>query len=231
MNINHILLEVFSWRLVSELHRRYPDRLQIIQTHPCSGQYNCLTVFDSRRPKFHADFNRPGSMHVWGENDSQSYDIWPEILEHGNQKSLLDVVCRRLQLPEIKKVPVTSRLTLVYRFIATFLTHTTCGIHRWTCCNGYVDTSGYGGGISKVFAKFPEAEERLRIKTDLDLFDHPAYRFWFVYRGDVPLICIDSAGFLWLEGDLRMYDMMKEYNKNKRNIWATVTSITAHLMN
>ena len=46
--MNRQLIEAASWRVACELIRRYPDRLIVIETHPADGQYDCLSIYESR---------------------------------------------------------------------------------------------------------------------------------------------------------------------------------------
>ena len=41
---NKQLIEIASWRIVSELYRRHPGKFKIIETHPGGGQYDCLSL-------------------------------------------------------------------------------------------------------------------------------------------------------------------------------------------
>jgi hypothetical protein len=41
MKINKQLMEIASWRLLTEMVRRSPD-LRIYELHPGGGQYDCL---------------------------------------------------------------------------------------------------------------------------------------------------------------------------------------------
>jgi hypothetical protein len=69
--MNSQLVEIASWRLLSELHRRHPTQFTVIATHPGGGQYDCLLIFDTEQRHI-ADFNRKGSLHVFETFDSSN---------------------------------------------------------------------------------------------------------------------------------------------------------------
>lgn len=222
------LIEIASWRIVSELFRRYPNKFTLIQIHPGGGQYNCLSLFDKQSKEHLADFNRPGSLHIFSGEQSSS-DIWSQFLSR-NSKNILDEVCRILHLPPINKLPMSTPATLTYRFIATFLTHSTFGIHSWKCENGNCDTSGYGGGVVKDFEFFPQALDKIRKRPANSTFSNPAYDFWFLKKDGQPFICLETSGSLWLQNKQNDYSLDELYNNSARNIWATVTNIAGTIM-
>jgi hypothetical protein len=222
--MNHQLVEIASWRVVSELYRRYPGKFKIIETHPGGGQYDCLGLYDERNQNI-ADFNRNGSLHL-----PRGRLTWQEILDASDSKKMLDNICQMMGFPKVENILPSTPTTLVYRFIATFLTHATFGIHRWECRNGYEDTSGYGGGVVSDFEGFPSAQERCKVKLEDDILKQPAYRFWFLRKEDKPLLCLETVGLLWIQNDLKTYNLMDLYNHNNRHIWLTVVSVAGALM-
>ena len=224
--MNGQMSEIARWRIISELYRRHPGAFRVIETHPCSGQYDCLSLYEEKTFHHVADFNISGNMHVWKDGQSESLQ-WDRVVD--DPQSTLDHVCDKLRLPSVNKLPPSTPTTLVYRFIATFLTHATLGIHEWQCRNGMFDTSGYGGGVVQDFAHFPLAQERLRIRIDQDRLD-PAYRFWFIRKNGFPLICLETTGLVWVQDAPQAIDLMDLYNKNHRNIWLTVVSAAGFLM-
>jgi hypothetical protein len=226
------LIEIASWRIVSELHRRYPERFKVIETHPGGGQYDCLSLYDG---EVHiADFNRCGRFHVFHRYDNepklpQPLDIWSEMLNTKDVRSVLDRVSMMLGLPIPDRLPPTTPTTLVYRFIATFLSHAVFGIHRWECRNGFFDTSGYGGGVVKDFKRFEGARRRLEVGLPDDILRQPAYRFWFLRRNDVPELCLETTGLAWQPGIEEPCDLMGLYRKDRR-VWSVIGIVAGHLL-
>ena len=140
--MNRQLVEIASWRIVSELTRRYPGKVNVLETHPGGGQYNCLSLFDKKQ-KHIADFNRAGRFHVFysyeGVEQREPFEIWPAMMGEYDQKRVLDKVSDDLGLPIPAKLPAAVPSTVVYRFIASFLSHEVFGIQSWCCVNGVLD--------------------------------------------------------------------------------------------
>ena len=230
--VNPQLIEVASWKLLSELQRRFPRELTIIETHPGGGLYDCLSVYDSRARHI-ADLNRKGRLHVFEASGrcqaaTRPIDIWTEMIDETDPKDVLDRVCSLLGLAKPKRLPPSSPATLVYRFISTFLTHSVFGRDHWECRNGMCDTSGYGGGVVSWFDRFPQTGERLRTSLPDDLADRPAYRFWFVLQNGKPTMCLETTGHAWC-GQGAPFDLVTMY-KRQRRIWPLVAKIAGHLL-
>ena len=74
------------------------------------------------------------------------------------------------------------------------------------------------------FEVFPGAKERLRVAMSDDVLNEPGYRFWFLRKDDVPMICLETNGFVWV-GSGGSYDLMILYEQNGRQIWPTIGKI------
>lgn len=216
------LTEVASWRIVSELLRRFPGEFQVIETHPGGGMYDCLSLF--RDNQHIADFNRVGSFHVFNStSDHPPLDIWRALADEDIQK-VLDQICRNLELQVPAKLPSSTPDVIVYRFIAAFLGHSAFGKEKWECRNGYFDSSGYeDSGPSKSFDMFPAAQDRTRVNFENDLLRTPAYRFWFIKKNGKPVICLETTGTAWSTEGLS-FDLTALYKKEKK-IWPLVWAV------
>jgi hypothetical protein len=227
--MNKQLIEIASWRMVSELQRRYPGMFRVIETHPGCGTYDCLSLIN-KQGKAIADFNRSGRFHVLHGSKEKPLEIWKEISDNSDSKKILDKVCQMLGWQTVKKLPSSTSTTLVYRFIADFLAHAAFGIHAWECRNGYCDTSGYGGGVVSDFEEFPKAKEGLEIIQADDLLKQPAYRFWFLRKDNAPKICLKTDGFLWMQDDQNTYNLMELYKQKDRRIWPVIVAVANRLL-
>jgi hypothetical protein len=224
--MNRQLVEVASWRIISELFRRYPGQFQLIETHPGGGQYDCLSLFSNKQHV--ADFNRVGSFHTFKTKIGQTpFDIWYSLANEDVQ-NVLDQICRRLELQIPVKIPLSTPEVIVYRFIATFLAHSVFGKERWECRNGYFDSSGMEEcGLSSSFDLFPSAKDRTRVLLHVDLVQTPAYRFWFIKKNFKPVICLETTGTAW-NNEGQSFDLTTLYKKEKR-IWPVVWKVAGHL--
>ena len=231
--MNSQLVEIASWRIVSELYRRHPDCIKVIETHPGGGLYDCLSIFAAQN-RHMADFNRAGRFHVFQRFDGSSdtpepLDIWPAMLNEPTPVSVLDQVCRMLGLAIPEHRPASTPTTLVYRFIASFLGHQVFGTIRWECRSGVFDTSGYGGGVSDRFAKFPQARERLSNVMPGDLLAEPVYRFWFLLADGNPRLCLETTGRVWDDRG-NAYRLMDLYQEAGRRIGPLVCQVAGYLL-
>ena len=221
-------IEVASWALVSELVRRAPQRLRVMETHPGGGMYDCLAVLDGLHHV--SDLNRNGSLHIRGwldghPGESVTMDVWPRLAAGENPRSILDEWCRYLHLAVPVPLPAGTPASLTYRMIAACCKQTIFDGWTWRCVNGFLDTSGWGGGVrDKLFARFPDAQARLRTAIPGDVLQQPAYRFWFLERDGEPRVCLETTGTAWLP-DGSSLDLVAEYRRH-RNVHATAALLT-----
>lgn len=232
--MNKQLREISSWRIISELTRRFPGKFTIIETHPGGGTYDCLSLY-TKKEEHLADFNRGGTFHVFMSFDGlrkedPCYDIWSELFKTDDYKEVLDNICRMMGLKVPKHLPSSTATVIVYRFIAAFLAHSYMGLEYWECRNGMFDSSApyECGGVKSDFDSFPGAKERLRVSLKGDILNQPAYRFWFLKRNSEPLVCLESSGSLWTK-DGRTYDLMGMYKKERR-IWPLIVQTAGDLL-
>ncbi len=226
--MNRQLIEIASWRIVSELFRRYPGRFTLIETHPGGGQYDCLTLFQQERKI--ADFNRAGRFHVFdGPGKERPLELWDMMAQDSDTQGPLDLVCSSLGLEVPAKLPPSTPEVLVYRFIAAFLSQASFQKDRWECRNGMLDTSGYGGGpVDEYFTPFPAVREHLKKTLPDDFLNEPAYRYWFILKNGNPVICLQKQGLAWLpEG--KSYELANLYAKEHR-IWPVIWDVAGHLL-
>lgn len=133
-----------------------------------------------------------------------------------------------ISLPIPSHLPKGTPATLVYRFIAAFLSPTVFTPDHWECRNGYFDTADFGSGVVNDFELFPGARERLRVTLPGDSLEEPACRFWFLRQEDEPLLCLETTGRAWSR-DGAEHDLVSLHKKN-RSIWVTVTTAAGGLL-
>lgn len=223
--MNRAFIEAASWWLVSELHRRHPNRFRVIETHPGGGMYDCLSLIDPRDINM-ADFNREGSFHVHRRFDDDSettkpLPVWQEMAGAWQPVSVLDRICDMLGLSIPAHRPSSTPTTLVYRLIATFLSHSVFDTPNWECRNGMEDTSGYGGGVITAFERFPGAAARLQVRLPNDLLHQPGYRFWFLLRQGKAQLCLETTGTVWNDRG-ESYQLSDLYQEVGRRIWPMI---------
>jgi hypothetical protein len=207
-------------------------KFTVIETHPGGGQYDCLSLYDKNATRV-VDVNRKGRLHIFNRVDGansegEAIDVWRAMINSDDLKFILDEVCLRIGLSIPKQMPLATPDVLVYRFVAEFLAHTVFGQQQWECRNGFYDTSGEGEGTVDDFEFFPDAQERLQDQLSDDLFEQPAYRFWFLRREENALLCLETTGLVWLK-DGTSYRLTDHYKRESR-IWPVITHIAGHLL-
>jgi hypothetical protein len=125
LNGHPALLEAASWRLCSEVARRYPDDLRIIETHPGGGQYDCLTLTSRHEPESLLDANRVGRIHA---HPTAAVWTWWEYLSCPNPRGFVAEVADTLPFPTPRSVPAATAPTLTWRCITATLMSAV-----WTC--------------------------------------------------------------------------------------------------
>ena len=178
------------------------------------------------------DLNRAGSAHVHLDSDAiDSWgSFWQDLHRAERPKSIVDALADRARLPRVHSLPPSTPAVLVYRTIAALLSQAAFGQQLWSCRNGYEDTSGYGGGVCSFwFEPFPAAGRRLKVSMPRDLLGQSAYRFWFLLRGQEPVLCLETTDLAWtLDG--QEFQVPELYKRAGRRVWPVVFALAGHLL-
>lgn len=220
--------------------RRYP-KTRVIQTNPGGSHSDSLTLLleEGRHPFRRLDLNRLGgaTYHYLRPDGTQTYkswnDFWAEFFNAADTREPMRKLAALAALPPVAKLQPSTPTIMVYRFIASFLTHiafnASFGRFAWECQNGYLDTSdGFGGVWESRFALFPAAAERSKAPHMDDPFGVSSYRFWFLLLNEEPQLCLETTGTAWdLDGN--EYDFEKHSQPDGR-IWPVIFEIAGHLL-
>jgi hypothetical protein len=234
MTFRRQLLEIASWRIATEIVRRRPKDLYILELHPGGGMYDCLSVFHDRHHSL-IDLNRNGSIHLFqtitGRNvqKSASNPDWDVAFSKASLDAVVKRFCDCIRLLTPAKLPPSTPRVLAYRFIADWLAHTAFTLEDWSCRSGFFDTPDIGGGvIMKWFDLFPGARDRLRVPSEEAAASDSAYRFWFLCRDGDPVFCIETTGTGWdLSG--KAFDLWAEYRKARRTWPVLYHALGSHM--
>ena len=127
----------------------------------------------------------------------EAVDVWQMLDAREDVGRVLDEICAWVR-PEGWRAD--ARVTAegwVYRLVADFLASTVFGKDRWACRNGFFDTSGGDCEVLRAFDLFPRAKKRLVVRLPKDVLNQPAYRFWFLFCNDKPVLCLETTGSVW----------------------------------
>lgn len=237
VNMNRQLLEIMSWRALTEIVRRRPDRMRIAEAHPAGGFYDSLELFDAPRGgqgRRLLTLNRPGSAHIWsgaehGQARPHSWtSFYQDYLEAEEPRHIVDRLAALVGLPQVSVLPASTPSTLAFRLIAALLAHAAFGRVRWRCRSGYRDDPYAPGIAERWFATFPAAAERLHKRRPDDLFGEPARRFWFLLRAAEPVICLETTGWAW-DRHGQPHELLACYERERR-IWPPIVAVAGDLL-
>ena len=228
--------EALSWRLMTEMLRRFPDVFRLIEAHPGGGLGDCLALINKRgQPTIVMDVNRNGgSVHInaYADGTNAGYEVisdWQRKMTQSSASDFLDELAQALRLEVPHTLPPSTQETIVYRFIADFLTHAVGRLSRWECRNGYCDTSGFGAGKRvEWFEKFPGLQNNEDLRHSEPFIGEYAYNFWFLLQDDEPKLCLDTAGMAYrLDG--KSHDLTDLYAQYRR-IWPMIFRVAGDLL-
>jgi hypothetical protein len=220
------VLEAISWRLASELVRRHPHTLRLIRAHPGGGQYDCLSLSALNDAPGSIQLNRSGTIQVHERFDGRESDWppteWDEYIR-ANPRGFLNRLEVAAGLPSPTSVPASTLRTLTYRVLAAIASTAIKSVDPIAITQGYIDTSGYGGGPNhEAFDAFGAIPNELRTRQAGDLLDQPGYRFWFVVRNDVHVLAFEQEqGLAWTTHHTAPWNLMELYQESRRNLLVT----------
>jgi hypothetical protein len=218
MNLSRQIIEALRWRLVAEFMRRHGAQFTIIETHPCGGNYDCLTLLRGEESVAH--LNCGASFTAWpanGENRIEGPELWSRALEEKGMRDILDHMSRCCGLEVPGKLPRTTPETLCYRVMAGVTSALALENEPWEWRNGQEDTAGYGNQDYRDawFAQFPGAQQDRQQRKPDDPFGLAAYRYWFLLKQDEPVVCLSKAAMLWCR-DGESSDLFEHYTRHRR---------------
>lgn len=223
------LAETLSWRLVTELWRRFPDRFHLVETHPGGGQHDCLCLL-GRDPGFgpRLSVNRSGGVLVHAS--SRHWSDWRDRLLGPGGREFLDEVTRALGLNAPASLPPSTATAVVYRFVAEFLTHSVGRREIWECRNGVLDSSGLEGTAVRRdwFTLFPAAPVAAAPPRGEAILGEPAYHYWFLLRDGEPRLCLSTDGTAYTAAGAG-HNLSPLY-ADMRSVWAVISDVAADLL-
>lgn len=220
--------EALSWRILTEIVRRKPDDLWIIERHPAGGTYDCLSLVSSNTSTVLVDVNRGGSIHFDMQlNDRESapmpHDRWlteAAVTPH----TLVQRIANLVAINDPKRLPSSTPRAVAYRVVSEILSLQIGRALPWRCLNGFEDTSGYGAGPREhLFQQVPTLKDRTdRRPTEYPL-DDPDYAYWFLVADKTVRVAIDTDARLY-RPDGKVFDMMESYHRHHK-LWRAIVEM------
>lgn len=229
--------EFVSWRLATEMYRRYPDQLSLVEMHPGGGQYDCLSLL-SNDDDLTIHINREGSVAVWSkaanlDSERPWGQKWSQhLIGSEDLKEDLDELSNLIRWQIPNPLPPSTPGVITFRFITEFLTHVPLSRRQWEWRNGFHDTAGYSGGVmADWFAAFPQALESAREQGPRGFMSNSEYKFWFLVKNMAdksPSVCLETNGNAYTK-DGRTLNLFEIYEKERR-IWPLIFKTIPELL-
>lgn len=234
MNLSERLINLQSWWVASELLRRHPE-LQLVETHPSGGLYDCLTIIGERGThELHIDLNRVGRMHVHTPMASK-FDRTRWGIEHpvewSTERDQTDrrLIARFLEdavgLAAPTQTPVTTPKSLAFRAIYQLLLFALNEEAEWDARNAQLDSADMMSDYKlPYFDNIKTAQDALHRGKSHSGQAISRYDFWGMLRDDRCLGLFQTDGTLHLP-DRDPVSLMSVYNANKRDILPTAMEV------
>jgi len=229
MNANRQLEEIISWRIITEIWRRFPKHFDLIEAHPSGGMADSLALMIKNEKGGSAiAVNRGGGSvhifkHAFGINEATvRYEDWVDQIIDSSPKEFTNKIVNETGLVQMGQRPPSTPTTITYRYISEFLTHSIGQNEKWYCLNGFNDSSGFEGCVVRdaLFKEFPSLNNPHVLHQVIGRQGQYAYGYWFLLKDKKPILCLDINGRLFrTNGD--SYDLTSLY-KNKRSIWSLI---------
>jgi len=158
-------IEARSWWLTAHLLAEVDRRLDVLETHPGGGQYDCLTLVTraTRAGDAHVHLNRAGSVHVFANPGWAWRGVWQELADGMPYPLAAQLVAHHAGLR--RRRPVWGAQARAAAVLAAVLDAVPGVRVRW----GIEDSSDWGG----------RREDLLAVVGDAATGD-AAQRWWFV---------------------------------------------------
>jgi hypothetical protein len=225
-NIGFKVSTAIAWRIMTELCRRHhaTQKLQIYETHPCSGQYDCLSLYASVGDKYRhlCDFNRQSDhLHIWYPNHELTHELhWPDhnnyvqaVLQANDHKDVVNQIESILLLPNTHNHKSSTPPVLMMRIVAEVLEQTALSRKNIDIRWAIHDSSGMEG--TSVKSGLFDIDEYKR-EAELIGQDKVANRCWFLHYQETNAV-IDFRGILRLQSNnYEPWYILNDYNAGQK---------------
>jgi len=229
-----------AWWVAAELLRRHPGALQVIETHPGGGQYNCVSVYRSPLSSPSSalvDMNVDPGTHLthasWFDRMGERFN-WLEVLLAADRREYVVEQLERVEgLTVPPRTPSTTEQSIGALVIASFLERSILGPSHWTAANAVGDGEYGANPRTDLLEALPELREEYGAAASEPGIES-LYGVWFVgsasgggpFAMDQPAFAVDLAGGrLWKPGGGSSIDLMAKYQSVDRSLDALVSAV------
>ena len=225
--------EAASWRLASELLRRYPGELFVyIGYTPEGGGYDYLRLFD-RAENFHVNLNRVGTIQIGGPRIPEGAwrpTGWQEFLESDVREfvgRIERVLGDYLQPPAV--TPPTTPTTLTYRVLAEVSSMWFKSRDRFVIESGEGGWFGVEDGVAPWVRTFDFPEEMLTERAPFG--GDPGMRFWGLSReGTFRAVIEESTSEVRVGTAGNGFSLFDHYRATGRDIQRTSVELLSRML-
>jgi len=198
--VSRNLIEAISWRVAAEMSVRFPERVEIIETHPGGGTYDCLTLVLAPAAERceRIDLNRNGSAHVHSKDDSISVsDFWERCVASDDVRRPVAELCALAGLEAgVEEVPLTTEESLCFSIMANVASALAFETRSWRWESVVLDTS-YGVELrGDILEGFPRVKTVSLTQEGVDHRSHEAYHCWGLIVNGAPAALMDVRGVI-----------------------------------
>jgi hypothetical protein len=165
---SHALKQAVAWRVAVDLVRHYPSHhLRIIETHPCGGMYDCVSLVSMQAQQIQglASFNLAGTgllLTPWGPQ--RRGPAWADALDdlvwryppHGlgdHAGEFAEAIAARCGLQQREPQPAKSTANLSLAVLREIVLRHAFASRPVFARNAWFDTSGEGGAVVRGWAQ------------------------------------------------------------------------------
>lgn len=257
MNFSRRVTEAVTWTLIADIMRRHEATagLRVLETHPCGGTYDCLTVIQPTPREFgpSVSFNvgsgnatcfgtfgprRRVERPAWAGSDPDPDRLAyvEAVLRAEHRMPVVNYLEAMLGLPSPERSPATTRHGLAYRVMAEVAARSTFDGPFVCWENGREDTSGYGSDdpVRPAVRRVPELARRVDAAgAPATPADAPGYRYWIwttrrrAHEPPVPVGVLDAldAVLFRLDRAAGPVDLHERYGEVGRDVRRLVDRI------
>lgn len=226
------LIEIASWRLMTEFMRHLSSQYILIEYQPGMGYGNALAICERTSKHILLDYSRSGHFNIFPKGIQKPDYTNGHINEDVLRKDLTEILDHGvgyIGLSRTKKLPPSTPQVITYRLITTILSQSVFGRSLWQCKSGCLDSSvdGYAQR-TELFKQFPEALKRTTVVKKMDFHENPNYNFWFILKDGKPICCLEIDGTMWADNGTKI-NIVAEYKKHRKLSSIMMKGIGHHL--